>query len=168
MWACRALKSRHVSHFRVLVSSSAVVNPNCGNNVIVRFRPSQDQMTPHEHDKGKKFCQRRDVGTVHLNACREARQRRRILHCFPPQSSCFLPLSSLFIHLWFFTSNSATIIRHHLLFAHVFARSALFSLPSSVSFLASFSLLHDLHLRRGLLCMKQPRQKFFRPSEKIR
>ena len=30
MWACRTLESRHTSHFRVVVSSSAAAYPNCG------------------------------------------------------------------------------------------------------------------------------------------
>ena len=108
---------------------------------IVRFRPSHDQLAPHEHNKGKKFCKRRDAGTVQLNSCREASQSRRILHCAP---KVFHVSSLVFIcssTSGFFTSDSATFIRHFSHFACVFPRSASFLLFFRIShFFLSFEL----------------------------
>ena len=139
-------------HSSVTSHVSAAIAHTSGSSTdvsssIVRFRRSHNQLTPQEHNKGKKFCKRWDAGTVHLNACREASQSRRILHCFP-KYFMFLLLSSSVCSSssGLFSSNTATFIRNFRDFAYVSPRSA--SLLLFFSFLCSPSIVYRFSVSR--------------------
>ena len=78
----------HISASLTYVSSS-----------IVRFRPSQNQLTPHEHNKGETFCQRRGRWDSTPQCMPRSKTKTPNSALFFPASFMFLLLSSSVFHL---------------------------------------------------------------------